>query len=211
MDVVGPANFLTNLIGRIADFWFNRPRLGIKIILFRPDTVQKRLIFRASVLNYGRVIASNCEGFWTIFSPDLHEISSGGSVFWCPPHDEDYNFENRVLTSVDIEYNEKRFCWAELYITEAPVNGTNIHLFPYDYPAGRYIFALVIEYGMFRSFDFLGVDIPGRILSPMSVNDAIEKLEIYWNHRRGLKGILRSRQLKSFISKTDYHNYVRPT
>ena len=146
MDVAGAGSFLADLIGRIAGAWSNRPRLGVKIISFRPDPARRRLVFRASVLNYGRATATHCEGFWTIFGPDFNEVESAKAVFWCPLKDDDYDSDNREFTLATIRYNERRLCWAELHITEARVKGTGMRLFPYDCRAGRYTFALVIEY-----------------------------------------------------------------
>jgi len=211
MDIEGPAGLLTDLVGRIAAARSNRPRLGVRIILYRGDMARQRLIFRASVLNYGRVAASDSHGFWTIFTPDLEELSSGRSVFWSPANDEDYDFQDRRFTSAAVEYNERRFCWAELVITESPVAGTNIRLFPYDHPAGRYTFALLVEYGQYKSFDFVGLDLPARIRPKTPVNDAIHTLGVSWSRRRWVGGFLRSRRLARFVAKTDYHNYVRPT
>jgi hypothetical protein len=211
VDVIGPAGFLTNLIGRIAYVRSNRPRLAVKIILYRPDKGRKRLVFRASVLNCGQVIASHCEGFWTIFAPDFSEVSSGNSVFWCPADDKDWNFQNREFRSAAIGYNERRFCWAELDITRMPVEGTNIRLFPYSCASGCYAFALVVEYGQYRSFDFVGIDIPKYILGSASEGDAIDMISVRWQYRHGLSGLRHARRIRKFVASTDYHNYVRPT
>lgn len=163
------------------------------------------------MLNCGRVVASDCMGFWTIFDPSLREISSGRGVFWSPVVDNDYDFLNRESTAAAIEFNERRYCWAELDVINVPVEGTGTHLFPYECPEGLYTFALVIEYGQYKSFDFLGMAVLERISSSIKVKDAIDKLKLNWNLRRGVRGFVRYKRLNKFIAKMDYQNYIRPT
>jgi hypothetical protein len=210
MDVIGPVTFLTELTAKILGSRSNRPRLGVRILSFRPDRDDRRLVFRASVLNYGRIIASDCAGYWTILDPGLRELSSGQGVFWSPTNDDDYDFRNRQFTSATIEFNERRFCWAELDVTSAAVEGTGVNLFPYDCTKGVYAFTLIVEYGQYKSFDFVGIEVPDRIPTTVSERDAIQGIEVRWKHRRGLGGLRRGQRIQSFVANTDYHNYVRP-
>ena len=168
-------------------------------------------MFRASVLNYGRAVASDCEGFWTVFGPGFQELESGSTVFWSPGADDDYDFQNRKFTSAVIKFNERRFCWAEFDVVSTPVKGTRIQLFPYACPAALFIFALVVQYGQYKSFDFVGLEVPKRIQTGVPAEGAIEKIEVKWDHNRGLRGLVRSYRMNRFIAETDYHNYVRPT
>src|SRR5438034_11208565 len=103
MDVLGPLQFLTDLAGKAVTWKADRPRLGVRIISFRPDTATGRWIFRASVLNYGRIAACGCEGFWSLFDSELRELCSGSGVFWVPAQDDDYDFENRSCRAATIE------------------------------------------------------------------------------------------------------------
>jgi hypothetical protein len=131
-------------------------------------------------------------------------------VFWSPAND-DYDFRNRQLTSATLEFNERRFCWAELDVTNAAVVGTSIHLFPYICPEGLYTFALIVEYGQYKSFDFVGIEVPKRIPSSVSEFDAIQQVGVQWSSRRGPKGLWRTWRIRNSVANTDYHNYVRPT
>lgn len=211
MDIFGPLSFVTDLVSKVIGRTSNRPRLGVRIISFRPDPAAKRWVFRASVLNYGRIGAVGCEGFWSLFDPALREVSSGTGVFWAPAADNDYDFENRNSKSTTIGFNERRFCWAELDVTPEPIEKTNIRLFPYDSAHGLYTFALVIEYGQYKSFDFVGLNVPKSINASTPLDQVAEKIDLQWKHRCGLRGQRRFLRLRTFIAQQDYHNYVRPT
>jgi hypothetical protein len=106
MDVAGLLSFLTELFGKVPFHASNRPRLGLKIIEFRRDPIGERWVFRASVLNHGRIAASNCEGFWSIFDQTLREVYSGNSVYWTPTTDDDYHFQNRDVRFATIESSD---------------------------------------------------------------------------------------------------------
>lgn len=88
MDVFTPISFTVDLCGKMIGAVSNRSRLKIEIISFRPDISGKRWIFRSSVMNYGRIIANDCEGFWSRFDENLKEITCGMAVFWSPKSDE---------------------------------------------------------------------------------------------------------------------------
>lgn len=75
------------------------------------------------------------------------------------------HFRKRQFTSATLEFNERRFCWAKLDVTSAAVVGTNIHLFPYVCAEALYTCALIVEYGQYKSFDFVSIEVPERIPS----------------------------------------------
>ena len=121
------------------------------------------------------------------------------------------HFRNRQCTSAILEFNERPFCWAELDVTNATVVGTNIHLFPYVRAEGLYTLALIVEYGQYKSFEFVGIEVPERMPSSISEVDAIQQVCVEWNSRHGPKGLWRTWRIRNFVANTDYHNYVRPT
>jgi len=211
MDIIGPAGFVTELIAKIAASRSNRPRLGVRIIGVRYDVSQKRLVFRAEVLNYGHLAAMHCEPFWSVFSPTADEISSGMGVFWSPAADDDYDFVNRDARSLTIDYNIRRFCWAELDVSSAPVEGFDVYTFPYEHPAGIYPFAVIVEYGRYKSFDLIGIEIKEQITRSVPESEAIEALGMRWRYGRRWGMRPGFRKIRTFISRTDYHNYVRAT
>ncbi len=207
MDILSPLSFGIDVSSKLRQ----RPWLTVRIVLYRPEPSAERLVFRASVLNRGRLAATGCEGFWSVFDPVLKEISSGAAVFWTSPEDNDYDFRDRSCRRVTIETNERRFCWAELDLTPEPVRPTEIHLFPYNHSPGLYTFALLIEYGQYKSFDFVGINVPRRIGVSAPVDKVPERIGVQWEHHRGLRGLIRRCLVYRLIKQHDYHEYVRPT
>jgi hypothetical protein len=160
MDVFTPLSFIVGLFEKIIGYILNRPLLKIDIISFRPDTSERRWIFRSSVMNYGQKTANDCEGFWSLFDDKLHEVTCGMAVFWSPKSDDDYDYKNKDCRVTPIKFNERRFCWAEIDITPEPIKDTNYYLFPYNGSYGIYTLAIIIEYGQFKSYDFIEGIVP---------------------------------------------------
>jgi hypothetical protein len=207
MDVFTPISFTIDLFGKMIGAVSNRPHLKIDIISFRPDLSGSRWIFRSSVMNYGRIIANNCEGFWSLFDENLKEITCGMAVFWSPKSDNDYDYKHKERRATAIEFNERRFCWAEIDITPEPIKDTTYFLFPYDGSKGIYTLAMIVEYGQYKSFDLIELSIPSRIT--LSTSPEILNENINWYKPHFLKRILKRWHLGRHIKRIDYHNYIR--
>lgn len=209
MGILAALSYVTDLVGKIAGAHSNRPQLSVEILSFRPDRKGNRWVFRASVHNQGRVVADGCEGFWSLFNPQLKELSSGTSVFWAPQSDDDYDFKNRTCRTARLEYNERRFCWAEIELDTSSRGDRGLRFFGDDGSVGLYTFAIVIEYGQFKAFDFVVINVPHDIVS-LSSDDEV------WDFAPsrgagGVRGVLHRSRVRKHISRIDYHNYVRPT
>lgn len=207
MDILAPISFFKELLFQGIGAFYNRPRLVINILETSTDLKRSRLVYRASVINNGRIEASHCEGFWAIFNSQGKEISAGTSVYWAPKEDNDYDFLKKDIESCSIKYNERRYCFAEIDIPKEPV-AKNYYFFPYDGSIGRYSLALIIEYGKYKSFNFIYLNIAGK-LSPKDSNDKIDS-KIIWKWPNKFQHISSSIRFINHISKTDYHNYIRP-
>jgi len=209
MDFLTPLSYITDLVGKIGGVLSKRPRLSVEIIRFRPDSKDKRWIFRASVINRGPLAADGCEGYWSLFNPQLQEISAGTGVFWAPQSDDDYDFENRTFRTARLEYNERRFCWAEMELIAKSENGSEMHFFPYDGSVGPHTFAIVIEYCQFKAFDFVVINVPCRFTSSCQFDEVSDSIQ--WGQPGGLRGMLHRFKVRKHIVNVDYHEYMRPT
>ena len=205
MDIFAPITFLTDLLFNFIGIFSNRPRLDVKIIESYTDIKNSRFVYRASVINLGRVEARNCEGFWAIFDSKGIELSSGTSVYWSPEEDNDYDFKKRNRNKPVIQFNERRFCFAEI---DMPRESIGKYFFPFGDSLGKHILVMIIEYGKYKAFDFIYLN----ILNRLSPNDSNEKIEsnISWEWPNKLQHVKQYAKLKKHISKIDYHNYIRP-
>ena len=188
----------------------SRPRLKVEIISSRPDNQNSRWIFRAKVVNISKVTSKKCEGFWSIFDSKYQNLESGVSVFWTPELDNNYDYKKRSQKVRDLEPHETAYCWIEISIESHPVEG-KYYLFPYDTKPGMFYMAVVLIYGQFKSFDFLGLNITSIIDRSDDFAGVSGKIEPSWTTRKGLYGLIRRCFLNKFIRSCDYHNYIRPT
>lgn len=205
------ANRLTRkLIGK---FLKDEPRLKVDITTFREDEENSRWIIRAAVTNVGKHKALKCEGFWSVFDANYHKFTSSNSVFWVPDSDDDYDYEDKNRRIRDLECNERTYCWIDVDIDNSPIEGIvikGIYMFPYGLNPGLYYMAIIIEYGQFRSFDFLELNVKSKIKPTDNFAKLNDKIEIFWGANYSLRRLWRKRFLNNFIREHDYHDALRP-
>lgn len=210
MDIAALVGAILSSFGAALDWASNRPRLEVEIAAFRFDPAMSRWVLRASVLNRGRVRATGCEGFWSVFDARGRGFESGTGFSWCPTSDDDYDLMRHGPRFAALEPHERRFCYAELDVRPEPVAPSETRLFPYDAAPGMYSMAVIVACGKRNSFDFVGLSIPETLSSSMTFGDVMELVDVTWQWRRGFRAVMRRRRLGRFISRCDYHEEIRP-
>lgn len=211
MDPIAIISFLIGLIEKLIGTLTNRPRLKIEITSFIPDSENNRWIIRAKVINVGKIEAKKCEGFWSIFDANFREVESGVSVFWSLESDDDYNYKDYDRRTKDLEYYDRAYCWAEIEINRNPVEGTNYYLFPYNLEPKKFYLTIILEYGQFKSFEFLEIAIISRISHSDDFETVNNNINISWPPRWSLCTLKKRCSLTRVIKTYDYHEHIRPT
>jgi hypothetical protein len=210
MDFVGLIVAGIGLVERFAARARKRPKLKVQIVSFRPDQDAGRWVFRTKVTNIGGVKAKRVEAFWSVFDASYNWSEGGMSVFWSPESDNDHDYEDRSRRTRDLEGYDRTYCWAEIDICASPVKGTDTCMFPYDSSPGRYYIAVILEYGSFKAFDFVGLKIDARIEPCEDFSAAFNKIDVSWDVRKGVRGVKARRALAKTIRRWNYHDSIRP-
>jgi hypothetical protein len=211
MEVITPIWFGVDIGDRFAGALLRRPWLSVRLATLRLDGHRRRWVLRAGVTNRGILTARRCEGYWTVFDPKLTDIESATSVYWSPLKDDDHDFKDRALDTVDIEPHERRFCWAELPLNVHSADGTRETFFPSGHHVGTHAIAIIVQYGQFKSFDYIVLNMPDPFGSGGNLCEGTSVFDIGLAHGRTLKEFKRWWRLSRFIRNVDYHEYVRPT
>jgi hypothetical protein len=211
MDLITPIWFGVDLDDRLLAGLLRRPWLSVSLATLRLDSKKRRWVLRAGVTNRGIMTAKRCEAFWTVFDPRLKDVESSTSVYWSPLTDDDYDFQNRDLHTVDIEPHERRFCWADMPLDVHLADGAPANFFPGGDFIGPHALAVVVQYGQFKAFDYTIVDMSHPFGGSDKLFGEIEVFDVGLGHARTVRELRRWCTLCRFIRTVDYHQYVRPT